>query len=124
VFRFTGGDVHREPWQLVAITSYLEHPFAADRICTNEAARYQDLAVAIMALGHAVVAGRPWTLRARWGIAKAFAEAAAEIRTLGSDLETGLTSLIGELAVSPPSQRGCTPSDPENKTSRPRSRRE
>ncbi len=97
MFRFTGGAVPRERWRLVALTSYLEYPFAADRLSSDEAQRYRYLAEAIMALGQTVGAGRPRTLRARWGVAKTFAAASVEIHALGVTLEAGLTTLLQEL---------------------------
>ena len=101
VFRFTGGEVPREPWRLGAITSYVEHPFAADRVCTSEAVRYCYLAEKIMALGHTVATGRPRTLRQRWALAKTFAEADVEIDTIRGELETVFTGVFDELAASP-----------------------
>ena len=101
MFRFTGGDVPRQPWRLVAITSYVEHPFAADRVCTSEAVRYCYLAETIMALGQTVATGRPRTLRQRWDLAKTFAEAELEIDTIRGELATAFTGVFDELAASP-----------------------
>jgi hypothetical protein len=101
-FRFTGGVVPRESWGLVAMTSYLERPFAARRISTAEAARYRLLAEAIMDLGHTITAGaRPRTLRSRYDIADAFGRDSAEVRALGSTLESAMTKLVAELKPSP-----------------------
>ena len=101
MFRFTGGNVPRGPWGLVAITSYVEHPFAADRIGTCEAEHYRVLAGEIMALGQTVATGKPRTLRQRWDVAATFAQAAGEVRGLGGNLEAGLTDVLNELAASP-----------------------
>jgi hypothetical protein len=101
VFRFTGGEVPREPWPLVAIASYVEHPFAADRILTGQVERYCDLARQIMELGQTIATGRPWRLRPRWDLARTFAAAAVEVRTASHALEAGLLNLLQELAASP-----------------------
>ena len=101
VFRFRGGEVTRGPWHLVAITSYVEHPFAADRILTSEAESYCDLAEKMMALGQAVAIARPRTLRQRWALAKTFAETAVEIRSVGGGFEAALANLLQELGASP-----------------------
>lgn len=102
-FLFTGGTVPRERWNLVAITSYLQHPFAADCISTAEAERYQHLAETIMDLGQAIAAGvRPRTLRCRYDIAAMFNRESSEIQTLGRTLESAVTRLVGELKPPPP----------------------
>ena len=101
-FRFTGGVVPREPWGLVAMISYLKCPFAADRISTAATERYRHLAETIMDLGQAVTAGaKPRTLRSRYDIADTFGRDSAEIRALGSTLESAMTKLVGELKPSP-----------------------
>jgi hypothetical protein len=92
VFVFTGGDVPRGRCDLVAITSYLERPFAADRISTGKVERYQHLVGEIMELGQGFEAG-PRTLRCRTSIGDAFRRTSSEIQTLGSALESALTSL-------------------------------
>jgi hypothetical protein len=91
MFLFTGGDVPKRPWGLVAIMSYLHRPFVADRIRTVEVQRYWDLAQAIMALGESVAVGRPRTLRARKSIADAFGSACSEVQILGNALEAAMT---------------------------------
>ena len=91
MFHFTGGDVPRARWRLVAIASYLEDPFASDRIGTSEAERYRDLAEEITALGQTVAAGRPRTVtksnrvsciraRSRWVMRRCGAAAAKASR--------------------------------------------
>ena len=105
MFHFTGGDVPRPRWRLVAIASYLEDPFASDRIGTSEAQRYRDLAEEITALGQTVAAGRPRTLRARQDIVNTFAEASGEIRALEIALEADLAALLEELGDASFSER-------------------
>jgi hypothetical protein len=101
-FRFTGGVVPRESWGLVAMTAYLKSPFAAGRVPTAGAVRYRQLAEAIMDLGHTITAGaRPRTLRSRYDIADTFGRDSAEIRALGSTLESAMTKLVAELKPSP-----------------------
>jgi hypothetical protein len=95
VFVFTGGDVPKGRWCLVAIISYLERPFATDHVSTGEVERYRHLVEAIMELGQAVAAG-PRTLRCRHDIAHTFSRASSEIRTLGSTLESALTKVLKE----------------------------
>ena len=97
MFRFTGGDVPRAQWRLAALTNYLEHPLAADRLSTRQTQRYCELAETIMALGQTVAQGRPRTLKARGDIANRFSEASETIRLVGGALETGLTALLKEL---------------------------
>ncbi len=97
MFRFTGGVVPREPWCLVAMTSYLERPFAGDRISSAAAGRYRQVAEAIMDLGEEVTAGaRPRTLGSRHQIADRFGRDSSEIRALGSTLESAMRNLVGE----------------------------
>jgi hypothetical protein len=95
VFLFTGGVVPREPWGLVAMTSYLQRPFAAARISTAAVQRYRQVAEEIMQLGQAVTAGaRPRSRRCRYDIAERFGRESAEIRALGSTLESTLAKLV------------------------------
>jgi len=54
VFLFTGGVVAEEHWGLLAMTSYLHAPFAADRISAAKAERYQQLAATIVDQGQAI----------------------------------------------------------------------
>jgi hypothetical protein len=101
VFLFTGGVVAREQWSLVAISSYLDRPFAAGRISTAAAAHYRELAEAIMELGQAIAAGaRPRTLRCRHDFADRFDRASSEIRALGSTLESAMMKLVEEMKPS------------------------
>ena len=96
VFLFTGGDVPRGRWDLAAISTYLERPFAGDRISTAEAERYRHLAGAIEDLGQASAAGAR-TLRCRHDIGDMFGRESSEIRALGSTLESAMTKLVTEL---------------------------
>lgn len=101
VFRFTGGVVPRDPWGLVAMTSYLQSPFATDRISVAATERYRHLAETIMDQGQAITAGaRPRTLRCRYEIADRFGRDSSEIRDLGSTLESAMAKLIEELKPS------------------------
>ena len=100
VFLFTGGEVPRGRWDLVAMTAYLERPFAADRISTAEAERYRHLAEAIMDLGQTSATGAR-TLRCRHDIGDMFGRDSSEIRALGSSLESAMTTLVEELRPSP-----------------------
>ena len=101
VFRFTGGVVPSEPWDLVAITSYLQCPFAADGISTAAIERYRHLAETIVDLGQAIAVGeRPRSLRCRHDIAHKFGRGSSEIRELGSKLESAMTKLVEEMEPS------------------------
>jgi len=96
MFLFTGGVVPGEHWGLVAMTSYLQHPFAAGRISTAEAEHYQRLAEAIMDLGQAITAGaRPRTLHCRRDISDVFGRESSEIHALTSTLESAVTNALG-----------------------------
>lgn len=102
-FRFTGGLVPREPWDLIAIGSYRQRPFAAGRISTEALERYRHLADSIMASGQAIAAATwPMSLRSRYNIADTFDRDSSEIRVLGDSLETAMTQLAEELMPSPP----------------------
>jgi len=94
VFLFTGGAVSRDRWSLDAITSFLDSRFAADRISPGEVERYRQLAEKIMELGQAVAAGGPRALRSRQDIAETFGRASAEIRRLGSALESAMVKSV------------------------------
>lgn len=113
-FRFTGGKVSAEPWNLAAITSYLNRPFAPEGISTAEAGRYRQLAEGIMELEKSVAIPGPKSLRSRIGIAETFGRASAEIRALASTLESALTRLIdGPKSV----ERAAVPMDGVEQTS-------
>jgi hypothetical protein len=95
VFLFTGGVVPREPWGLVAMTSYLQRPFAVDRISTAAVERYRQVAEDIMQLGQAVTAGaRPRSRRCRHDIAERFGRESAEMLALGTTLESAMAELV------------------------------
>jgi hypothetical protein len=102
VFLFTGGDVPRKQCDLVAITSYLERPFATDRISTGEVKRYGQLVETLMELGRALVPPGPKTLRCRKDMADGFDRVFSEIRTLGGMLESTLTTRLQEPEPSSP----------------------
>jgi hypothetical protein len=89
VFAFTGGIVPSGRCELAAINSYLECPFAADCISTEDVKRYRHLIESIM-VPTAGISVRPRTLRGRKQIADAFGRAAAEIESLGSRFESAL----------------------------------
>ncbi len=89
VFAFTGGAVPSGHCELAAVNSYLEHPFATDCVSTAAVERYRGLVESIMG-PKAGIPARPRTLRGRKQIADAFGRAAAEIRTVGSSLESAL----------------------------------
>jgi hypothetical protein len=95
VFAFTGGDVPKGRWCLVAMISYLERPFATDCISTGEVERYGHLVEAIVELGQRIPAG-PRTLRCRHEMADMFGQASSEIRTLGTALESALANVLKE----------------------------
>ena len=101
VFVFTGGDVPRGRCGLVATTSYLEHPFATDRISAAEVDRYQHSVQTLMELGQGIQASRPKTLRCRHDMGVAFSRVSSEIRALGTALESALTKLLRKLNASP-----------------------
>jgi hypothetical protein len=101
-FVFTGGDVPSGECDLVAVNSYLERPFAADRISTGKVERYRHLVREIMELGQGLAPG-PRTLRCRKSIGDAFRRASSQIQSLGSALESALTTLAAVTAGQPPS---------------------
>jgi hypothetical protein len=95
VFVFTGGHVPTAHWNLSAMTSYLEHPLAADCLSTSEIDRYRHLARTIDELGH--TGGGPRTLRCRYALGDKFDQAASEIRLVTDTLESSVTKAIGGL---------------------------
>lgn len=95
VFVFTGGQVPTAPWNLVAMTSYLKHPLAADCLSISEIHRYRHLAQAISELGHPGTG--PTTLRYRHDLGDKFVQAASEMRGLANTLELSLTKAVEEL---------------------------
>ena len=95
VFVFTGGHVPTAEWNLVAMTSYLEHPLAADCLSTSEIERYRQLAQAISELGQA--GAGPRTLRCRHDLGDTFGQAASEIRVLTNTLESSVTTAMEKL---------------------------
>lgn len=96
VFVFTGGDVPSGRYGLLAMASYVERPFAADRISVGEVERYRHLVEATMQPRRDVTAG-PRTLRYRKGLGDVFDRASSEIRTLEIAMESVLAKLLKEL---------------------------
>ena len=82
MFLFTGGTVPRTRWELAAITSYIERPFAADRITPGDVMLYRHLAEAIMGVGEEVAATGPKSVRRRHGLTDTFRELFLDIRDL------------------------------------------
>lgn len=95
-FVFTGGDVPSGRCGLPAIASYLERPFASDRIPVGELDRYRQLIEATIE-PRQDVAARPRTLRCRKGLGDAFERASSEIQTSATALESVLANLLKEL---------------------------
>ncbi len=89
VFAFTGGALPSGRCELVAITSYLELPFATDCISTEDVKRYRYLIESIM-MPTAGIPASPRTLRCRRQIADVFGRAASEIQSLRSSFESAL----------------------------------
>lgn len=99
VFVFTGGHIPTARWNLAVVNTYLESPFATDRISTAELVRYRDVAEAIRKLGQA--GAGPRTLRCRHDLGERFGQAAAELRDLGNALEAAVTKLAPGLNPGP-----------------------
>ena len=82
---------------LSAINSYLEHPFATNRISTAGAEHYRQLAEEIMELGRTAATPRPKTGRCRQDIAGTFGRLSSEIATFGSAVCDAEAGLLNEL---------------------------
>lgn len=95
MFLFTGGGVSRERWDLVAITAYLDRPFAVGGVSPGEVERYRQLAETIVTLGQTVAEGGPRSLRSRRDIADTFGRASTELQRLGGALEAAITEAVG-----------------------------
>jgi len=104
VFLFTGGDVPRGHCDVAALASYLERPFATNRISTEEVKHYGCLIETLMAIEEKTAAPRPGSRRCRHDIADLFSRVSSEIRALGSTLESALTQLSKEQEQSLPVQ--------------------
>jgi hypothetical protein len=100
VFVFTGGHVPTVEWNLVAMTSYLEHPLAADCLSTSGMQRYWHLAQVISKLGQA--GAGPRTLRCRHDLGGEFSRASSEIRVLADTLESAVAKAMEGLRPSSP----------------------
>jgi len=88
VFDFTGGCVPTADWNLVAITSYLEHPSGSDAVLTSGIEEYRDLAHTIGSLGQ--LGAGPRTLRCRHDMVDRFNRAAAKIRLVTNSLASSI----------------------------------
>ena len=97
VFAFTGGTIPSGQCDLAATDSYLESPFATNRISTEEVKRYRYLIESIRRPTPGV-SERPRTLRGRKRIADALGRAVSEIRSLGSRFESALMNDAGPLS--------------------------
>jgi hypothetical protein len=95
VFVFTGGHVPTAHWNLVAMTSYLEHPSATDCLWTSEIEHYRRLAQAISDMGQAGTG--PRTLRCRHDLGDRFGQAASEIRLVADSLASSMTKAMERL---------------------------
>jgi hypothetical protein len=92
VFVFTGGRVPAAVWNLVATTSYLRHPSAADSLSISELERYRRLVQTIGDLGQ--TAAGPRTLKCRHGLGDRFGLAASELRLVTDALELSMTKAM------------------------------
>jgi len=108
MFLFTGGTVPTTRWELAAITSYIERPFAADRITPGDVMLYRQLAEAIMGVGEEVAATGPKSVRRRHGLTDTFRELFLDIRALGRDLDASVTNAL----AAPPASRPVTQARP------------
>jgi hypothetical protein len=96
VFVFTGGDVPSGRYDLLAMASSVERPFAADRISVEEVERYRHLVEATLQPRRDVTAG-PRTLRYRKALGDVFDRASSELQTWEIALESVLATLLKEL---------------------------
>jgi hypothetical protein len=96
VFVFTGGRVPAAQWKMVATTSYLRHPAAADGLSISELERYRRLVQTIDDLGHTATGG-PRTLKSRHNLGDRFGLAASELRLVADTLELSMTKVMEEL---------------------------
>jgi len=92
VFVFTGGRVPAAQWNLVATTSYLRHPAAANSLSTSDLERYRRLVQAIGDLGQ--TAAGPRTLKCRHSLGDRFGLAASELRLVTDALEFSMTKAM------------------------------
>ncbi len=106
MFLFTGGTVPTTRWELAAITSYIERPFAANRITPGDAILYRHLAEAIMGVGEEVAATGPKSVRRRHSLTDTFRDLFLDIRALGHALDASVTNALMALQPSPPVSQG------------------
>lgn len=92
VFVFTGGRVPTAHWNLIAMTSYLDHPSAADCPWNSGIEHYRHLALTIGNLGQTGVG--PRTLRCRHDMGDEFGQAASEIRLVSDSLVSSMTKAM------------------------------
>jgi hypothetical protein len=104
VFVFTGGDVPSGRYDLLAIASYLQHPFAANRISVGEVERYRHLVETIMQPRRDIAEG-PRTLRFRKNLGDIFDRACCDIQALEIALKPVLAKLLEELMSPFPAPR-------------------
>jgi hypothetical protein len=100
MFLFTGGTIPLRRWDLGAIASYIERPWATDRIMLDDVVRYRHLAEAIMEVGKEVSASGPKSVRKRHSFTDTFRGLFAEIRALASALESSATNALATLPTS------------------------
>ena len=94
MFLFTGGTIPLRRWDLAAIASYIERPWATDRIMLDDVVRYRHLAEAIMEVGKEVSASGPKSVRKRHGFTDTFRGLFSEIRALANALESSATNAL------------------------------
>ena len=99
MFRFTGGTIASQRWELTALGRYLKQPCAVDRIAAADAQRYRQLAVDIMTLGQTIAESGPKALPRRFDLADRFDEMSADIHRLGARLDIALNGLLEESAL-------------------------
>jgi hypothetical protein len=100
MFLFTGGTIPMTRWELAAITSYIERPFAADQITHGDVILYRHLAEAIMGAGEEVAATGPKSVRRRHALTDTFRGLFLDVRTLGRALDASVTNALATLQAS------------------------
>jgi hypothetical protein len=100
VFLFTGGAIPRMPCELAAITSYLDQPFAVERVLAVQMERYRNLAEMLIQQGQ-TPSPRPRTLPCRRGLTDAFNRVSSEMEVLESTLEREIGRALQEVEREP-----------------------
>lgn len=91
VFRFTGGDIPSERWNVVALTSFLRQPAPAAEGTVKVVEQYLHLIQNFTDLGQEVAKCKgPKSLRARHEFAARFSVDSAKFQSLGNSLELAL----------------------------------